>query len=236
MQSQRADSIEFALRALEILAPLDDVGRETASQALVSDVTSHRTGATLGDSGDQNCWVLVQGWACRARRFPDGRRQIFNFIMPGEIVGLRRFDQPMGWYQVVAMTAGATLDAGKIRSHVRLGMQSCTLTDACRRAEDSQAASLFDHITRLGARTAYEATASFFFDLYRRANALDLYMEGRFAMPLSQSALSDCLGVGPVQINRILARLRRERLVSVGVGWVEIPDPAALAFAGRVTH
>lgn len=225
--------IEVAIRALEVLAPLDESDREVAVEALRGEMRTHRAGADLGDSGDKRCWILIQGWACRARVLPDGRRQIFNFLMPGDIVGLRRLDQPSGLYRIVALTSGATLDAGGVKAHVRGGSTPSTLTHACMKFESSQTASLFDHITRLGARTAYEATANLFLDLYCRANTLQRCEGGRFALPLSQAVLSDALGVSPIQINRILARLRKEGLMAFGPGWVEIPDAPALAAAGR---
>ncbi len=152
--------------------------------------------------------------------------------MPGDMVGLRRLDQPAGLYRIIALTGGTTLDAGGIREHAREGVAT-TLIHACMQFERSQAASLFDHITRLGARTAYEATANLFLDLYCRAEAFGRCENGRFALPLSQAVLSDALGVSPIQINRIVARLRREGLMSFGPGWMEIPDPSALAAAAR---
>lgn len=225
--------LDLAIQALEALAPLADSDRETAAQALRGDLRTHRIGADLGDSGDERCWILIQGWACRARVLSDGRRQIFNFLMPGDVVGLRRLDQPRGLYRVVALTGGATLDAGGIKDYIRAGAPQSTLTHACVQFERSQTASLFDHITRLGARTAYEATANLFLDLYHRADALKRCSNGRFSFPVSQAVLSDALGVSPIQINRILARLRREGLMAFGIGWIEIPNPAALAEAAR---
>lgn len=228
-----APPIEIAVRALEALTPLDEFDRELAIEALRGEIRTHRTGADLGDSGDKRCWVLIQGWACRARILPDGRRQIFNFLMPGDVVGLRRLDPPSGLYRVIALTGGATLDASGVREHARSAAHPSTLTHACVQYERTQTASLFDHITRLGARTAYEATANLFMDLYCRADALQRCHAGRFAFPISQAVLSDALGVSPIQINRILARLRRDGLLAFGVGWIEIPDPAALAATAR---
>lgn len=235
MQSTILDlpPIEIAIRALDALAPLDDADRALALQSLRGDLKTHRAGSDLGDSGDKRCWVLIQGWACRARILLDGRRQIFNFLMPGDVVGLRRLDQPPGLYRLVALTGGATLDASGLKQHVQPGAQSSSLVHACMQFEKSQTESLFDHITRLGARTAYEATANLFLDLYYRADALGCCHNGRFAFPISQAVLSDALGVSPIQINRILARLRREGLMAFGVGWIEIPDMATLAEVAR---
>ncbi len=227
--------VDLAIKALEALGQLDDTDRELAAEALRGDLRTHRAGADLGDSGDRRCWILIQGWACRSRVLADGRRQIFNFLMPGDIVGLQRLDQPRGLYRIIALTGGATLDANGVREHVRHLAQPSTLTHVCLRSEHAQTASLFDHITRLGARTAYEATANLFLDLYCRANALGRCENGRFALPLSQAALSDALGVSPMQISRILSRLRKQGLMAFGPGWVDIPNPDELASAARTS-
>src|SRR5215475_12588693 len=36
----------------------------------------------------ENPRLLLAGWACRQRYLSDGRRQIFDFILPGDLYGL----------------------------------------------------------------------------------------------------------------------------------------------------
>lgn len=224
----------LALRTLEALGPLSADDKNLFLDALSSELKPHRNGADLGDSGDQSCWFLVRGWACRARILPDGRRQIFNFLMPGDVVGLRRLDQAAGLYRVVALTAGATLDATALRPHIASDQFATGLAGACKLQEDRQTASLFDQITRLGSRTAHEATASLFLDLYRRSESIGQADNGLFFMPLTQAVLSDALGVSPIQINRIMARLRSDGLMAFGAGWAQVTDlPGLVSSSGQ---
>ncbi len=147
--------------------------------------------------------------------------------MPGDVVGLRTNDEPSGLYRIIALTPGATLIASALRRYAQEG-QIGVFVEAGRQAEVRQAVSFYAHMTRLGARTAHDAAADLFHDLYRRAEAFGRCEGGRFAMPLSQSVLGDALGITPIQMNRILSRLRSGGLIRFGSGWVEIPDPAAL--------
>jgi CRP-like cAMP-binding protein len=50
--------------------------------------TPPRRAASEGESG-QDRFVLMEGWACSYKLLPDGRRQIINFALPGDFLGLR---------------------------------------------------------------------------------------------------------------------------------------------------
>src|SRR3954471_12726622 len=52
--------------------------------------------------------VIVSGWAARARMLVDGRRQIFGFLLPGDIVGLR--PRPTFGCATTALTHVETVD------------------------------------------------------------------------------------------------------------------------------
>lgn len=41
-----------------------------------------------GNNGNE-LYTLLSGWAFRFRMLSDGRRQIFNFLLPGDFVGLQ---------------------------------------------------------------------------------------------------------------------------------------------------
>ena len=49
--------------------------------------------------------IVLSGWACRtARYFPDGRRQILNVILPGEIFHAGDQQVPLSTTVVTAIT------------------------------------------------------------------------------------------------------------------------------------
>ena len=172
--------------------------------------------------------VILSGWAARMRTLPDGRRQIFSFLLPGDGLGVCSQAQPLALSSAVALTRVELADAAPLREAVAADPQS-GLALACARAAGLEQAQALDHVMRLGRQTALERTAHLFLELHARLAAAGLADQRRFPLPLTQEVLADALGLSIVHINRTLQQLRRGGLIEMRSGWVELLDPAALA-------
>src|ERR1700730_9768141 len=78
------------------LRPLEVFRKFTAEElAFVSAFKSAELAAEPGTTllmqgaNSPHLYTLLSGWAFRYKTLPDGRRQILNFIFPGELVGLQ---------------------------------------------------------------------------------------------------------------------------------------------------
>src|SRR5258706_8158383 len=83
-----ADRKLAVLRHVSALVKLSDEERETLSSSF-GDITERHAGRELIASDsllDEPVFVL-SGWVCRAASLPDGRRQILDFYIPGDLVG-----------------------------------------------------------------------------------------------------------------------------------------------------
>ncbi len=89
-------------------------------------------------------------------------------------------------------------------------------------------ASLLDHIVRLGRQTAYERMAHLLLELRWRLAEVGLGDERKFPLPLTQEVLADALGLSIVHVNRTLQQLRREGLLEMRAGFVELLKPDVL--------
>jgi CRP-like cAMP-binding protein len=223
---------ELALRRLEALSPLEDADR-VLMQGLAGRLVDHRAGADLGDEGDGSCRFLVAGWACRARTTPWGGRQMLDLLIPGDPIGYSMQPRPRGLYCVFALTHGMTIDATGLRDIVRAGGadEHPGLRRASQESDLAEARRLLDHTARLGARTAYQALAHLLLELRARLATVGLVKGTRFPLPLTQDHLANVLGIGQVQVNRIMGQMKREGLISPGAGSIDLPDPVALATA-----
>jgi CRP-like cAMP-binding protein len=218
---------EPLLAKLSVLAPLSQT-----DVALVRGLTAlreqHQPGTELyGEGAGLRPRVLLSGWACRMRMLPDGRRQIFSFLLPGDSIGVSRA-APLALTTCIALTRVETADAGLLRD-AAASDETTGLGLACARAAGLEDAQLLDHVMRLGRQTAFERTAHLFLELRQRLAAAGLADGERFPLPLTQEVLADALGLSIVHVNRTLQQLRRDRLIEMKSGWVVLLEPDVLA-------
>lgn len=175
--------------------------------------------------------ILVEGWACRQRVFPNGRRQVISFYLPGDLIGspvegwARR--SPSSLFTLTPVIAAETAGLGKALLEGRQAHPG--LLRACRLAELLDEICLLNHIARLGRQTAYERMAHLLLEIRDRLDQVGLVTDGSFTMPLTQEILADALGLSIVHVNRTLQQLRRDGLIELKGPAVVLKDGAALA-------
>lgn len=170
---------------------------------------------------------VVAGWAARQRVLPDGRRQIFSLLLPGDYLGFAGRSAPPAPWSVTALTALETVDA-EPALEAALGGRAPGLAHAFAAGAQEADRLLLDHMVRLGQQTAYERMAHFLLELQRRLHAAGLGDTQRFPLPLTQEILADTLGLSIVHVNRTLQQLRREGLIELRSGVAILLQPQVL--------
>lgn len=172
-------------------------------------------------------WVL-SGWAAEERSLPGGGRQIFGFLLPGD-VGLCRPRGDGGLpYALRALTRLVTVDldealgARDLAERAELWM---AMDSRLRRHEARRQAQL----TRLREAPADERLLGLLLEFEARLREAGLVRPDGYRLPLRQSHLADALGLSPWHINRTLRRLRDLGLVTVQYGGVKQLRPDGLA-------
>jgi CRP-like cAMP-binding protein len=63
-------------------------------------------GAEIIRAGDDSpeLYTLYSGWAFRSKKLPDGRRQILNFLLPGDLLGLQAAMFDAALHDIEALT------------------------------------------------------------------------------------------------------------------------------------
>jgi CRP-like cAMP-binding protein len=218
---------EVLLRRLERLGPLSPAAVELVQG--LGPAETHPAGVELQrEAGAAHPRAVASGWACRQRVLSDGRRQIFGFLLPGDLTGVWSGGGLAGC-STLALTPMQTLDASRLRE-VLAGDHAAFagLRVALQAAAAQEEAALLDHIVRLGRQTALERVAHQLLELHGRLGAVGLADETSFALPLTQEVMSDALGLSFVHMNRILQQLRRERLIDLKGGAVTLLQPELL--------
>jgi CRP-like cAMP-binding protein len=166
--------------------------------------------------------IILSGWACRVRQFPNGRRQLLGLLLPGELVGECRQRSALATASVIALT-DVTLCA-RPDPRARPGLAEAYAVSAA--IEESY---IFRQIARLGRLTAYERILDWLLEVQERLAIAGLAEGGRFPLPMTQEMLADMLGLTSVHVNRTLQILRREGVLELSGGSVLLREQDRLA-------
>jgi CRP-like cAMP-binding protein len=186
-------------------------------------VVAPRTELISQDAEGQSYFVLLKGWAACSKLLPDGRRQIINFAVPGDFLGLRCFLLPKADHAVVTITEASVSQFPQqqvvdlIRANPKFGA-------AVLWALSFEQAIVVDHLVNIGRRSALERTAHLLLELEARLSLVGLSANGSFEIPVTQEDLGDVLGLTTVHVNRVLRQLRTRDLIAIRQRRVEILD------------
>lgn len=173
-------------------------------------------------------YTVLHGWAFRYKMLDDGRRQILNFALPADMVGLQGTLMHEMEHSVEALTP-LTLCVFPRSKLYDLYSQFPTLAFDITWLAAREEQLIDEHLVSLGRRTALERTAYLLLNLFARAQELRLVKDGSIQFPFTQQHLADALGMSLVHTNKTLKRL----LASGAVTWkgrsFEVLDRAALA-------
>jgi CRP-like cAMP-binding protein len=177
------------------------------------------------------CFV-EDGFAARYKLLHNGRRQIINFVFPGDIVGLPGSFLERASYSVIALT-DMKLQVCPINAYAGLCYRRPQFGLALSWLAVYEATICAEHIVDTGRRTPAERVAHLLLEIYSRLAAVGRVSELRFELPFSQEVLSDALGLSVPHLNRTLAKLRAEGLIKAAGRWVEFVDLGSLEKLGQ---
>jgi CRP/FNR family transcriptional regulator, anaerobic regulatory protein len=179
-------------------------------------------------TASEHLFTVLGGWAFRYKMLPDGRRQILNYALPGDFVGLQASVLNHMEHSVEALTdmVLCIFPRGKLwelhRGHPTLAFDLTWLA-----AREEQI--LDENLLSVGRRTALERIAYLLLHLFTRATQLGFVKGKTFQFPLTQQHVADTLGMSLVHANKTLQRLRRSNAIRWSRDAVEIVDADALA-------
>lgn len=176
---------------------------------------------------DQAAYVLASGWACSYKLLPSGTRQIVDFQIPGDFLGLRSVLFRTSDHNVEPITPVQASEISQ-RDLLAAFAQTPRLATAVLWAASRDEAMVVEHLVDLGRRSATERMAHFLLELGGRLRVVGMADKAGFACPLSQYLLADAMGLSAVHVNRVLRELREEGLVTFQKGRVVFDDYDAL--------
>jgi len=212
------------VRKLEYGAGLSDQDRQALERA-VCDVRQFkpRHDLILEDDNPENVHVIVEGFACRYKRLPDGTRQIMAYLVPGDCCDLHvpilsRIDHTIGTLTTCKV---AFLPHTVIED---LTAQSRSITRALWWSTLADQGTVREWLVNMSRRPADKRTGHLLCELLVRLQAVGLATNNSFVLPLTQRQLADTLAMTGVHLNRIVRQLRSEGLIMLKGHTITIPD------------
>jgi CRP-like cAMP-binding protein len=219
---------ECALRACGLFKPItpNELG---AINSIKRDHVALKGGTEVIRAGDESpeIYTLYSGWAFRFKTLSDGRRQILNFLLPGDLVGLQAAMFSAAQYGVEALTDVELCLLPRRRVWSLFDEMPGLAFDVAWLGAREEGY-VDDNLTSTGRRTAAERIAALIVSLYKRAKALGLVENETFDFPLTQQHIADALGMSLVHTNKTLARLRRMGMYSRTNGSMTLANPRVL--------
>jgi CRP-like cAMP-binding protein len=182
-------------------------------------------GATLLVEGSHSAhlYTVLSGWAFRYKLLSDGRRQILNYSMPGDLIGLQGSLMGEMQHSVEALSSMLLCVFEReylhelYRNHPGLGYDITWIASREERMLD-------ENLLSVGRRTALERAAYLIAFISSRARAVGLNGKTPVQIPITQQHVADTLGLSLVHTNKTIRKLMDRKLIVWRDGGCEVVD------------
>lgn len=171
--------------------------------------------------------LVLDGWVCRYKTLEDGRRQIINFMLPGDLCDLYIFLLRHMDHAVGALTAARVAQVTR-QEFDGLTLERPRLTQALLWESLVATAIQREWTVNVGQRNATERVAHLLCEIFVRLKAVDMVSDNACAFPITQADLADASGLSLVHLNRTVQDLRSSELIVLRHRTLIIPDFDAL--------
>ena len=189
----------------------------------------HPRGAHLFLEGaeTENLYFFLRGWAMKYKSLLDGRRQILDFVLPGEPLGFVAAQRAP--YAVEMLCDAETVAVPRRAFDEAFGADPAFARAICRQFEAASARA-HDRMTSIGCRSARTRVCRLLAELVERAlGELPAHGPVSIALPLSQRHIADATALRVETVCRALVQLAEEGVAVVRRGTLRVADPALLA-------
>ena len=192
-----------------------------------------QAGVEVISEGDKptDVHLVLEGFACRYKVLPDGGRQIMAYLLPGDICDLHVFLLNEMDHSMSTLSECTIVDIPRPtilelldRPMIAQGFLLSTLVDE---------GTLREWLVNVGRRQAEERVAHLLCELLARLESVGLADNDGYRLPITQVELADTTGLSAVHINRVIQRLRTDKLITLQNSRLVVLDLAKLqALAG----
>jgi CRP-like cAMP-binding protein len=205
---------QVVVRRLNAFRHLSEAAVSALEKAVRGRVLRIGAGQDLVSEGEQpdRIRIVLSGWLSRYKTLEDGRRQIVNFVLPGETCDahaylLSRIDHSIGTLTPVVYSEIEPHQFEELIKSDR-GLAEALWCETLSNSSIQREWSL-----NIGRRIALERVAHLLCEIVERLRPVGL-IDGKIcAFPVTQMDLADATGLSVVHLNRTLQELRSSGLI-----------------------
>ena len=172
----------------------------------------------------EDLYTLYSGWAFRFKTLSDGRRQILNFLLPGDFIGLQEKMAGASPHGVEAITGVALCRfqrSGLWELYKKHPGLACGVAWIAANQKDV----LDKNLLLVGLRNATERVATSLIQIFKRLKAIKLARDLTIDFPFTQQHIADALGLSLVHTNKSLRRLTKMGFHQISNGQLTVHNP-----------
>jgi CRP-like cAMP-binding protein len=172
-------------------------------------------------------FVVLKGVAFRFKMLANGRRQIFGYLLPGDMCDPEFVISNYCDHTVCVLSDAevAVVDISELKSCMA---RMPHIGRALMLAHERDGSRLRESLLNLGQRDAVDRIAYFLVKISDQLYPGEHPEGGSLPMPLTQHELADSVGLTVVHVNRCLQQLRDDEVIAWGRKRVTILDRARL--------
>lgn len=170
---------------------------------------------TLVQQGKQQAvtFIILTGVAMRYRYLVSGKRQIFGYLLPGDVCDAQFFLAPRIDHDI-ALVSDAIVAVVPTQELSTLARDFPNIRLALVRSIEADCASLREWVCNLGQRNAPQRLAHFLCELWDRLGGeSEKAVHNEQCIPLSQLDMADAMGLTVAHTSRCMQQLRRANLI-----------------------
>jgi CRP-like cAMP-binding protein len=166
-------------------------------------------------------YVLCDGWAFRYNQLSNGRRQILNILLAGDLFSAVTIFEDKLHFAVRALTEVRVSLFKRAEIKARLAVNpaiSAALTRSC----IAQSNDVDELLAVVGQGSAEERIAYLFLHLMKRIATRSVIREQRYRFPLRQHHIAETVGLTPVHVSRVVGLFRVRGLIDMSGGFLTV--------------